>query len=143
MKNTVYILFAFLLSACVFVSCSGSGNVESEGTFNYLSAWPVYVVGLLTAMGSVPHDGSSNRPGMRALSSIISKLVQLAGSVLCIAGFWRWDIHWGYTLLILVGYGIIANCTSRASSSGYSAILQLICALASIAACIFAYIQLW
>lgn len=143
MKNRVIHLVAFLLSASILVSCSKAGNAESLNPFYFQALWPLLVLALLSAIGAVPYDSSSDRAGMRMIAGLISMLAQLGGSILCIAGFWRWDIPWWQTLCILTGYGILARSTANTSDKGLSAFIKLICAILAVAACVFAYIKLW
>ncbi len=143
MKNKVIRLVAFLLGAALLVSCSKAGNAESLGPFYFQALWPLLVLALLSAIGAVPYDSSSDRTGIRMIAGLIARLAQLGGSVLCIAGFWRWDIPWWQTLCILLGYGLLANSTANTSDKGLNAFIKLICAILAVAACVFAYIKLW
>lgn len=142
MNNKIYRFFSLFLGFLFFVSCSNAGEASSY-TFDMLSTWPLLVLALLCAIAVIPHNDSSDKVGMRIVSTLIGRIAQLGGIVLCIAGFWRWDCHWSSTLCVLTAFGILANCTANASNKGLGAIVQLICAIAAVAACVFSYIQLW
>jgi hypothetical protein len=142
MKNKIYRFLGLFLGFLFFISCSNAGE-DSSYTFSTVSAWPLLILGLLCAIATVPHDESSDKVGMRVVAALLGRLSQFGGIVLCIAGFWRWDCHWFTTLCILIGFGILANATTNASNKGLGAIVQLICAIAAVAACVFSYIQLW
>ena len=143
MKNKLFSLLALLLGLLLFVSCSKAGDAEKAYSFEYLSAWPLFILAIFSAVATVPFDDSSSKKGMRSLAALIASIAQLGGSVLCIAGFWRWDAPWFTTLCILMGFGVLSRCTSNASNKGLGAIVQLICAIIAVAACVFSYIQLW
>ena len=143
MKKKLFSLLALLMGLLLFVSCSMAGDAGKVYSFEYLSAWPLLVLAVFSAVATVPFDDSSSKKGMRALSALIARIAQLGGTVLCIAGFWRWDAHWGTTFWILMTFGALAGCASNASNKGLGAIVQLICAIIAVAACVFSYIQLW
>lgn len=143
MKNKIFTLLTLLVGAALLVACSKTGDAEKVYTFKFWSAWPVYVLALLCAIAAVPADDKSDKAGLRVISALVGRLAQLGGWVLIVAGFWRWDAHWALTLCVLLTFGAIANSTSNASNKGLGAVVQFICAIAAVAACVFSYIQLW
>lgn len=136
-------LTPLLFSVMLFAACSKSES-EVFNWSNYIQIlWPMLVLALLCAVGATPWGDSSKNKAVQAAAGFLSRLAQVGGIVLGVAGFWRWDLSWGNTLLILMVFLGLANSTANSDGKGLNAYVKLLFSLLAIAACVFAYIRLW